>query len=72
MLLRCCWQRYIKDLVVPLYNSVGFEDQLDDPLLEQYLRDIAISWACSTDHKDCNDNALGLYREWMMNPDNDT
>lgn len=59
-------------MAVPLYNSVGFKDQLDDPLLEQYLRDIAISWACSSDYKDCTDNALGLFREWMMNPDNNT
>ncbi|KAK3853242.1 hypothetical protein Pcinc_040203 [Petrolisthes cinctipes] len=65
-------KRYIRDLVVPLYDSVGFEDSLDDPLLEHFLRDIAISWACSTDHKNCTGNALGLFRKWMLNPDNNT
>ncbi|XP_069189122.1 aminopeptidase N-like [Procambarus clarkii] len=65
-------KNYLLDLVVPLYDRVGFNNRADDPLLEQYLRHTAVSWACTLRHKPCLDNVLGLYRQWMTNPENNT
>lgn len=58
------------DLLIPLYESVGFVDDLDDPHLEQYKRVRAISWACRLHHKDCVDNSVHLFHQWMLDPSN--
>lgn len=63
-------QRYLLDLVLPLYETVRFDDKLEDPHLEQRKRKIAVNWACKLGHKDCLDKVLTLYRQWMANPDN--
>ncbi|ROT77107.1 putative aminopeptidase N [Penaeus vannamei] len=63
-------KRYLLDLVLPLYETVGFDDKLEDPHLEQRKRKIAVNWACKLGHKDCLDKVLTLYRQWMANPDN--
>ncbi|XP_027211488.2 aminopeptidase N [Penaeus vannamei] len=65
-------KKYILDLVVPLYESVGFTNRHDDPFLEQSKRRTAVSWACMLGHQDCLDNVLSLYRQWMSNPENET
>ncbi|XP_037790314.1 uncharacterized protein LOC119585704 [Penaeus monodon] len=63
---------YLLDILVPLYESVGFEDSPDDPLLDQYKRTKALSWACLLGHQHCLDSASALYRTWMANPTNDS
>merc|ERR1712212_421769 len=65
-------KRYILDLVLPLYKSVGFTDKPEDPHLVQHKRRIAVSWACKLGHKDCLKKTLDLYRQWMANTDNKT
>ncbi|ROT72062.1 putative aminopeptidase N [Penaeus vannamei] len=62
-------KRYILDLILPLYNAVGFEDNINDPYLVQLTREIAVRWACKMGHKDCLDKVLDLYRRWMVTPD---
>ncbi|XP_037798461.1 aminopeptidase N-like [Penaeus monodon] len=63
-------KRYLLDLVLPLYEAVGFDDKIEDPYLEQKKRKIAVNWACKLGHKDCLGKALTLYKQWMANPDN--
>ncbi|XP_037773440.1 aminopeptidase N-like [Penaeus monodon] len=63
-------KRYLLDLVLPVYEAVGFDDKIEDPYLEQKKRKIAVNWACKLGHKDCLGKALTLYRQWMGNADN--
>nr|XP_027223205.1 aminopeptidase N-like [Penaeus vannamei] len=63
-------KRYLLDLVLPLYESVGFDNNIEDSFLEQKKRKIAVKWACRLGHKDCLNKALTLYRHWMSQPDN--
>lgn len=56
--------------MVPLYDSVGFQDHESDPLLDQYKRQKALSWACELEHSDCLANAAASYAAWMAHPDN--
>ncbi|XP_027211487.2 aminopeptidase N [Penaeus vannamei] len=63
-------KNYLLDILVPLYESVGFEENPDDGLLDQYKRGKAVAWACGLGHQHCLDSASALYRTWMANPDN--
>ncbi|KAG7172390.1 Aminopeptidase N-like 5, partial [Homarus americanus] len=63
-------KNYLLDILVPLYDSVGFDDSRDDPLLDQYKRQKALSWACELEHPDCLQNAAAIYAHWMNNPEN--
>ncbi|XP_063593106.1 aminopeptidase N-like [Penaeus indicus] len=63
-------KHYLLDLVLPLYESVGFDNKIEDSFLEQQKRKIAVNWACKLGHKDCLDKVQTLYRHWMAHPDN--
>ncbi|XP_050699388.1 aminopeptidase N-like isoform X2 [Eriocheir sinensis] len=63
-------KKYLLDIVVPLYDLVGFHDHESDPLLDQYKRQKALSWACELEHMDCLANAAASYAAWMADPDN--
>ncbi|XP_076040625.1 aminopeptidase N-like isoform X3 [Oratosquilla oratoria] len=61
---------YLLSLLIPLYDSVGFDDNINDPHLDQFKRVKAVSWACSLDHEPCIYNAKKLFKMWMENPNN--
>ncbi|KAG0730404.1 Aminopeptidase Ey [Chionoecetes opilio] len=63
-------RNYLLDILVPLYDSVGFQDRESDPLLDQYKRQKALSWACQLEHRDCLHNAAASYAAWMASPAN--
>ncbi|XP_063590569.1 aminopeptidase N-like [Penaeus indicus] len=63
-------KHYLLDLVLPLYESVGFDNKIEDSFLEQQKRKIAVNWACKLGHKDCLDKVQTLYRHWMAHPVN--
>nr|XP_045582294.1 aminopeptidase N-like isoform X1 [Procambarus clarkii] len=63
-------RKYLLELVVPLYESAGFEDDLKDEHLAQYKRALAVSWACKLEYKPCVDSSLTLFHQWMFNPNN--
>ncbi|XP_045589686.1 aminopeptidase N isoform X2 [Procambarus clarkii] len=65
-------KRYLLDILVPLYNTLGFADSPGDPLLDQYTRQKALTWACELDHPDCLKNAAAIYAHWMNNPKNNS
>lgn len=61
---------YLLDILIPLYNSVGFDDNLNDPHLDQFKRVKALTWACNLGYKDCVDKSQGLFNSWVLNPSN--
>ncbi|XP_069952147.1 aminopeptidase N [Cherax quadricarinatus] len=65
-------KRYLLDLLIPLYDSVGFEDNPSDPHLEKYKRVLALSNACHLDYQDCVQNSVSLFQKWMQNPNNNS
>ncbi|KAA0203273.1 hypothetical protein HAZT_HAZT008388 [Hyalella azteca] len=65
-------KRYLLDLLVPLYNSVGFVDDVNDPQLEQKKRVLAVDWACHLEYEDCVTRSVELYNQWMSSPTDQT
>ncbi|XP_063887273.1 aminopeptidase N-like isoform X2 [Scylla paramamosain] len=63
------FRNYLLDILVPLYDSVEFQDRETDLLLDKYKRQKALSWACRLEHPDCLHNATTSYASWMANPD---
>ncbi|XP_047482312.1 aminopeptidase N-like isoform X2 [Penaeus chinensis] len=61
---------YLLDILIPLYNSVGFDDNLNDPHLDQFKRVKALAWACNLGYQDCVDKSQGLFNSWVQNPSN--
>lgn len=66
------FKKFVLGLVIPLYESVGFEDNIHDPHLDQFKRVQALTWACKLGHPDCISQASSLYSLWMSNPGNDS
>ncbi|ROT67357.1 putative aminopeptidase N [Penaeus vannamei] len=50
-----------------LYNSVGFEDDLQGPHLDQYKRAMALRWTCGLGYVDCVDRSVLQFEEWINN-----
>ncbi|XP_068239378.1 aminopeptidase N-like [Palaemon carinicauda] len=65
-------RKYLLSIILPLYESVGFEDSTDDPLLSQYKRQKGLAWACMLEHHDCLNKSVELYRMWMAHPKNNS
>ncbi|KAF2365600.1 ERAP1-like C-terminal domain, partial [Trinorchestia longiramus] len=61
-------KHYLLDLLVPLYDAVGFDDSADDSQLEQKKRVLAVDWACHLEYDDCVTRAVDLFAQWMDNP----
>ncbi|XP_045117616.1 aminopeptidase N-like [Portunus trituberculatus] len=65
-------KNYMLDLVLPLYDVIGFDDSPDDLLQESFLRQTILNWACVLGHQPCLDTAYHLYRQWMLQPHNES
>ena len=63
------YKKYMRNLVDPLYNRVGYYSQSEEQPLDIFLRKLAISWSCSLGNMDCNDKTDRDYIKWMENPD---
>ncbi|CAL4066693.1 unnamed protein product [Meganyctiphanes norvegica] len=63
-------QSFLLSHIIPLYESVGFEDSLRDPLPLQHKRRGAVKWACKLQHPQCINNSQHLFKSWMQNPKN--
>lgn len=66
------FKSYLLTLLSPLYDSVGFMDNLSDPHLDQFKRVKALRWACRLQLQDCVDNSVKLFNQWMQNPSNES
>lgn len=60
-------RQYLLHLLIPLYNSVGFEDDLQGPHLDQYKRAMALRWTCGLGYVDCVDRSVLQFEEWINN-----
>ena len=65
------YKKYMRNLVDPLYNRVGYRSEEGDQPLDVFLRKLAISWACSLGNMDCIDKTRADFRTWMdsLEPD---
>lgn len=61
-------REYLLSVILPIYNSVGFEEQPNDEMQVQLLRGEVLKWACELRHPDCIQKSVELYRRWMDNP----
>ncbi|XP_063599467.1 aminopeptidase N-like [Penaeus indicus] len=60
-------RQYLLHLLIPLYDSVGFEDDLQGPHLDQYKRAMALSWTCGLGYEDCVDQSALHFDQWLNN-----
>lgn len=60
-------RQYLLHLLIPLYNSVGFEDDLQGPHLDQYKRAMALRWTCGLGYADCVDRSALQFDQWINN-----
>ncbi|KAJ8035810.1 Aminopeptidase N [Holothuria leucospilota] len=58
-------EKYMLCQIESLYNSVGFEDNPNDELLDQYNRVNAVGTACFYGHQGCLENATREFMEYM-------
>ena len=65
------FKKYMRNLVDPLYNRVGFKARPNDQPLDVFLRKLAINWACSLGNIDCIDKTKSDFKVWMdkLDPD---
>jgi hypothetical protein len=63
-------QEYLKWLILPAYEQIGFEERKSDSHLFIQNRNQMISWACRLGVSECVNNATFLYKMWMSQPDN--
>ncbi|XP_070560607.1 aminopeptidase N-like [Ptychodera flava] len=62
-------QRYIRDLIKPSYEDLGWDFSNDDTHLIYYLRMESLKLSCELYNEDCVDEAKGLYSRWMEDQD---
>jgi len=60
------FKKYIRNLISPLYQRLGFGSKSSDSHLDLLLRKTVVSWACSVDHEDCKNSATAKFEEWMQ------
>uniref|UniRef100_A0A182PTT0 Aminopeptidase N n=1 Tax=Anopheles epiroticus TaxID=199890 RepID=A0A182PTT0_9DIPT len=65
------FKKYSMDLLENVYREVGFEDHRDSPLLTVYKRISVLKAVCHLGNKDCVNNCLRKYYEWMHQPNPD-
>jgi hypothetical protein len=67
------FRSYMVDLILPIYNKLGWKD---DPLKDKWLdtlhRDMIISIACRFDLDHCIERAQDLFEQWINSPSNNT
>jgi hypothetical protein len=64
---------YMVDLILPIYNKLGWQDNtLGDKWLDTLHRDMIISIACHYNMDHCIQRAQDLFEEWFNSPSNNT
>jgi len=63
------FRSYMVDLVLPIYNKLGWQDNpLTDKWLDTLHRDMIISTACRYNLDHCIKRAQDLFEEWFNSP----
>ena len=63
------FQEFLKLLLLPVLEEVGFDEGEDDPHLLILNRNQIIGAACRLSMPQCVENAASLYQKWMQDPD---
>ncbi|XP_040569866.1 aminopeptidase N isoform X2 [Lepeophtheirus salmonis] len=63
------FKEYIKKLITPIYNDLGYEPKDTDNHLEKLLRVKVIDWACKVGLEDCLNRVKGDFDTWKASPD---
>ncbi|XP_035225504.1 aminopeptidase N-like [Stegodyphus dumicola] len=63
------WKVYVLTLMTPLYKSLGWtKDDVDETLLDKFLRKNILKWSCSYGNEDCVERVQALFSEWIKEP----
>ena len=57
----------MKDLVIPLFDKLGFKDAETDDYSVLTLRSRASWWACALGHPPCVESARKFFHIWLQN-----
>ncbi|XP_042874237.1 aminopeptidase N-like [Penaeus japonicus] len=60
-------REYLLSLLIPLYESVGFEDDLGGPHLEQYKRAMALRWTVTPITRTVSTTRVSQFDQWINN-----
>ena len=63
-------QEYVKWLILPTFQQIGFEQKSNDSHLQILSRGQILAWACKLGIPDCVNNATALYKTWMDQSEN--
>ena len=67
------FRSYMVDLVLPIYNKLGWNDRPgEDQWLDKLHRDMIISTACRYNLDHCIERAQDLFEDWFNSPANNT
>ena len=67
------FRSYMVDLILPIYNKLGWEDNpSSDKWLDTLHRDMIISIACRYNLDHCIQRAQNLFEQWFNSPANNT
>ncbi|XP_070560579.1 aminopeptidase N-like [Ptychodera flava] len=58
-------QSYIRELIEPLYEDLGWAFSNDDTHIQYYLRLDSIKLSCQLNKRDCVQKARDIYSRWM-------
>lgn len=64
-LYRSQFQQYIQDLVQPIYNKLGWTDNINSSVVERRLRANILDFACSNELSDCLSKSNQLFQDWI-------
>lgn len=57
-------KKYILSLMSKTYGKVGFNDLVDDKLMDQLHREMILQWACKLDKQECVKESVDLFADW--------
>lgn len=65
------FKRYMRKLLDPIYQRVGFNRRATDQHLDVLLRKKVVNWACSMGNEDCLSKSQAKFGTWMkaVSPD---
>ncbi|KAK7075936.1 hypothetical protein SK128_026115, partial [Halocaridina rubra] len=64
------FKNYLLNLILPLYDSMGFLARDDIEAEEQKKHILALAWACDLGHEECVKNSVNVFSLWMKSPNN--
>ena len=64
-------KEYMKNLITPYYEFVGFNEPPNDETLKILGRSNSVNWACRLSVDECVTKAKEQYADWLGRPSNE-